>query len=89
MSAQEMNEIKQLVLRVAVEAAHKGSGWSQEGVVIREVGSRLAQKGHDPDLATQQAVLEAWHDLFSEKKLAWGFDLDNPNAPFFHVRETN
>ena len=80
-------EIKQLVLNVAVESARNGPGWSQEGVVIREVGNRLARQGRRPDIPTQQAVLDAWHDLFIEKKLAWGFDLDNPNSPFFHVRE--
>ncbi len=79
-------DIKQMVLSVALEAAKKGSGWAQEGVVIRLVRDRLAQNGR-PDIATQQAVLEAWHDLFIERKLAWGFDLDNPNSPFFHVRQ--
>jgi hypothetical protein len=23
-------------------------------------------------------ILNAWHDLFTEKKLAWGYDLDAP-----------
>jgi len=31
-------------------------------------------------------ILNAWHDLFAERKLAWGYDLDNPSSPFFHVR---
>jgi len=39
-----------------------------------------------PDFELRQAILNAWHDLFSEKKLVWGYDLDNPGSPFFHVR---
>ncbi len=81
-------EIKKLVLQTAIEFADNGQGWAQEGVVIREVGDRLTKKGIRPDITAQQAILNAWHDLFVEKKLAWGFDLDNPNSPFFHVRES-
>lgn len=80
-------EIKEMVWRVATESAENGPGWAQEGVVLRTVFDRLAGRGGRPDLKLQQTVLNAWHDLFLEKKLAWGFDLDNPNSPFFHVRE--
>ena len=38
-------------------------------------------------LPAQQAILSAWHDLFLERKLSWGYDLDNPNWPFFHLHE--
>jgi hypothetical protein len=54
---------------------------------MRETGNRLSGDGYDRlDDKTQQAILNAWHDLFLEKRLAWGFNLDNPNSPFFHVR---
>ncbi len=81
-------DIKALVLRTATESAEKGPGWAQEGVVLRAVGERLLGRsnGQDPDLQLQQRILNAWHDLFAERKLAWGYDLDNPGAPFFHVR---
>ena len=79
--------IKDLVLQVARESAEKGPGWAQEGVVLREVGDRYSNgQGQQPDLKIQQAILNAWHDLFTEKKLVWGYDLDNPSSPFFHVR---
>jgi hypothetical protein len=55
-------------------------------VVLGEIADRLAARRGQLDLATQQAILNAWHDLFVEKRLAWGYDLDNPGAPFFHVR---
>jgi hypothetical protein len=80
-------EIKDLVLQVATEKARSGPGWAQEGVVLREVGERLSRGNGQPNLQVQQDILNAWHDLFFEKKLAWGYDLDNPNSPFFHVRE--
>jgi hypothetical protein len=79
-------DIKELVWQVAADSAEKGPGWAQEGVVLRAIHERVPKNGHDLDLKTQQAILNAWHDLFTEKKLAWGYDLDNPGSPFFHVR---
>ena len=56
---------------MATEAAAKGPRWAQEGVVLREVRDRLSGGRPDrPDLQTQQTTLNAWHDLFTEKKLA-------------------
>jgi hypothetical protein len=81
--------IKAIVWQVASEFAGNGPGWAQEGVVLREVGERVfGGNGGHPDLSIQQMILNYWHDLFSEKKLAWGFDLDNPNSPFFHIRNS-
>ena len=39
------------------------------------------------DLDIQQAILTCWHDLFREGTLSWGYDLDNPDPPFFHMPE--
>jgi hypothetical protein len=76
-----------LVWKTAREFAESGPGWAQEGVVLREVGDRISgELGPQRDLKVQQMILNAWHDLFTEKKLAWGYDLDNPSSPFFHVR---
>lgn len=80
-------EIKTLVWRIATEAVGQGPGWSQEGVVLREVSEGIASRtGEYPNLKIQQMILNAWHDLFVDKKLGWGYDLDNPNSPFFHIR---
>jgi hypothetical protein len=80
-------EIKEIVWQVASESASHGPGWAQESVVLRAVADRLAGgRGGQLDLQTQQAFLDAWHDLFLEKKLVWGYDMDNPNSPFFHLR---
>ncbi len=82
----EMNEkqIKELVFEVAVETAKRGPGWSQESVVMRELASRAKSNKAIADFS--RMMLDAWHDLFSEKRLGWGSDLETPNSPFFHVR---
>jgi hypothetical protein len=79
-------DIKDIVWRVAKDSATHGPGWAQEGVVLRTIRELISRGGGGLDLQTQQAILNAWHDLFQQQKLAWGYDLDNPNSPFFHVR---
>jgi hypothetical protein len=79
-------EIKEIVWEVASQSVDRGPGWAQEGVVLRAIRDRIRSRVERLDLQTQQAILNAWHDLFMEKKLAWGYDLDNPDSPFFHVR---
>ncbi len=79
-------EIKDLVWRVANEATSKGPGWAQEGVVLRQIWEQIREQNPETDLKQQQKILEAWHDLFLEKRLGWGYNLDNPNSPFFHIR---
>src|SRR5437660_200973 len=69
-------ELKQVVFDKAVELARKGAGWAQQATVLREV-ARLVQPRLGSDLAAQQVILTAWHDLFFERKLSWGYNLDN------------
>jgi hypothetical protein len=80
------HEIKELVWQVARQAAANGPGYAQEGVVLRQIRDLLRERGTRPDLAVQQQILNAWHDLFAERRLGWGYDLDNPNSPFFRLR---
>jgi len=80
-------EIKSRVWDTAREAAEKGPGWAQESVVLRDVGKRLLDgETTESKLDLQQRILDAWYDLFAERKLGWGYDLDNPGSPFFHIR---
>ncbi|HVU86791.1 MAG TPA: hypothetical protein VHD36_05690 [Pirellulales bacterium] len=87
------NALKADLLRIARDMAQKGAGYGQESVVLREAdkewGPRLkdADRKWDKLLKRQQLILTAWNDLFRERKLSWGYDIDNPNAPFFHVTE--
>lgn len=74
--------LKEKVLEVAKDVLSKGPGYAQESVVLREAAARLSVSDR---LDEQQRLLTCWHNLFREGKLSWGYDLDNPSAPFFHV----
>lgn len=53
--------------------------------VLNEAVRRI---GAAHDLAREQALLTQIHDLFRTGMLAWGYNISNPNPPFFHVTET-
>lgn len=75
-------ELKQTILNVALDVLQKGPGYAQESVVLREAAEQLHL---EDDLREIQRLLTCWHDLFLEGQLSWGYDLDNPSAPFFHA----
>jgi hypothetical protein len=75
-----------LLLRLARECIALGPGYAQDMVVLRMAAERL---GVGADLERQQRLLTAWHDLFRSGQLAWGYDVDNPTAPFFHLPRRN
>jgi hypothetical protein len=57
-------------------------------VVLDEAARQLFNR--DPfvtpsNVNQEQVILTCWHDLFREGRLSWGYDLNNPDAPFFHV----
>ena len=80
--------LKQKVLEAAKECARRGPGYSQQRPVLDAVaGKEGANMWTRLDLAVQQAILTCWHDLFRDGVLSWGYDLDNPDAPFFHIPE--
>ena len=58
-----------------------GPGYAQEGVVLREVRNKISPH----TLADEQRILDAWQRLFIDGELSWGYDLDNPGSPFFHL----
>lgn len=74
--------ILKMVYRVACDCAKRGPGWSQQSPVLSAVAEEARAQG---DVAKQQLILTCWHDLFSLGLLAWGYNIDNPDAPFFHV----
>jgi hypothetical protein len=82
-NAMDQEQLKRTILEVARECLEKGPGWAQEGVVLREVAERLGGSARNEQ--DQQKILTCWHDLFLKGELSWGFNLDNPNAPWFHV----
>jgi hypothetical protein len=76
--------LKQTVLEVAKRCAQRGPGYSQQRPVFDEVAREIGKNGR-PDLGLQQEILTCWHDLFRDGDLSWGYDIDNPDAPFFHI----
>jgi hypothetical protein len=82
MNATERKQIEETLLEKARELYEQGPGWAQESVVLREVATQLRMAG---DLNRQQALLDIWHRLFHQGQLCWGYDLDNPSHPFFHL----
>ncbi|MEX1039404.1 MAG: hypothetical protein WDZ51_02155 [Pirellulaceae bacterium] len=79
-----LEEYEKKLFDLASECLTQGPGYAQETVVLREAMDRF---GVDRDLKEQQKLLTAWHDLFHKGTLSWGYDIDNPSAPFFHVAE--
>jgi hypothetical protein len=78
------SDLEKELIDIAREYIEQGPGYSQETVVLREAAQRL---GVGDDIKQQQQLLTAWNDLFREGVLAWGYDVDNPSAPFFHLAE--
>jgi hypothetical protein len=76
------SELKEVVYSTAVDIASQGAGWAQERPLLNAVREKVP---NGSDLKVEQSILTCWHDLFREGKLSWGYNLDNPNAPFFHV----
>ncbi len=74
-------QIKDWLYECAREQAARGPGYAQQGVLLRAARARLAVA----TTADEQQVLDCWHELFREGRLGWGYNLDNPDAPFFHV----
>jgi hypothetical protein len=80
----DVSNLKSALLAIAKECIDQGPGFAQEPVVLRDAAQRLI---NNSDLKEQQRLLTAWHDLFRDGALAWGYDIDNPSSPFFHVAD--
>jgi len=68
--------------------AQEPTGYSgptlQQTSVLNAVARTL---GANQNLDLEQAILTQWDELFRTGLLAWGLNLSNPNAPFFHLTE--
>ena len=82
----EYSDLMKAVLETAKRCAKRGAGYAQQSVVLNELAERFSRSSFTPlDVTLQQTILTCWHDLFREGILSWGYDLDNPDAPFFHL----
>jgi hypothetical protein len=79
------NDIRGTMLTVIQEQTHRTpNGDMQSGSVLHEVARRL-KFAHDN--AKEQAILTQFHELFRTGYIAWGYNIGNPNPPFFHLTE--
>jgi len=74
-------DIKNQLFEIAVRLVQTGPGFAQEGVALREARDLFMAR----ELTQEQEILDCWHELFNEGKVVWGYNLDNPGAPFFRV----
>lgn len=77
----KQREVREVLLRIANDMLAKGPGFAQERTVLTAARRELGPV----NVEQEQVVLDVWHSLFDERELAWGFDLDNPREPFFHL----
>lgn len=75
-------ELPMLILAVARDLAARGPGYAQQSAVLSSVKEKVPNSS---EIRVQQEILTSWHNLFLEGKLSWGYNLDNPDAPFYHV----
>jgi hypothetical protein len=79
----EQKPIRQVMLEVVAALSKNGHNLQTKSTltaVAQQVGGTL-------DAATQQAILEAWYDLFSSGHLCWGLNLSNAEPPFCHLTD--
>lgn len=81
-SVPALARLEETLLKIARECIDEGPGFAQESVVLRRAAEGL-KVGNS--LREQQRLLTAWQNLFRNGQLSWGYDVDNPSAPFFHV----
>lgn len=78
----DANELPNKILAVAKELANLGPGYAQQSAVLTKVKEQVPNSS---DINVQQEILTAWHRLFREGLLSWGYNLDNPDAPYYHI----
>lgn len=79
-------EVRDCLLQVIADKAPRrpGDGNLQSRGILKEARVRL---GGGQDHALEEAILTVFHDLLRSGYLAWGFNLANPDPPFFHITE--
>ena len=75
-------QMKIELLEIAKALIDKGPGFAQEPVVLDEAVKKMGIKG---DQREERRLLTVWHDLFIDKDLSWGHNIDNPKRPFYHI----
>jgi hypothetical protein len=77
----EANRLRNDLLQVIRDSAEGPAHSLQTNSVLGKFHSQFQ------NVEREQALLTLWQDLFRTGYLAWGYNLDNPNPPFFHLTE--
>lgn len=85
-SASSATEIREVILAAAAKLrpASPSDGSLQLNTLFIEVKRQL---GDHIGIQIEQEVLTQWHELLRTGYFAWGLNLGNPSAPFFHFTE--
>lgn len=78
------NDMRTKLLEVVQEYNKKGSGYFQQGAILRETAKRLDIRNN---IDLEQILLTQWSELFRIGYLAWGYDIANSSPPFCHITE--
>ena len=76
-------DVRTVLLEVIEEQTRGATPSLQSGSTLMAAVERLGCRRSAVE--EQQLVLTEWAELFRTGFLAWGFNVDNANAPFFHV----
>jgi hypothetical protein len=82
-SAVTSPRMRQVLLEVIRTYEGRGPGMFQSKAVLNEAMRRLYIQGDE----AEQALLDAFADLFIQGVVAWGFNVTNPDPPFMHTTE--
>ena len=74
--------IRQTLLTVIQRYAGSSGGLNSR-TILGEAATNL----HFDNQDAQQSLLTVYNDLFRTGHLAWGLDINNPDAPWFHITE--
>jgi hypothetical protein len=81
-------DIREVILTAIADQQRKaqsGGATLQQGTVLQAVQQSMKLQYGNVEL--EQLVLTEWYELFRTGFLAWGYNLTNDKAPFFHVTE--
>ena len=78
--------VREVLLSLVYEmSATRKGGNLQQSTLLDAAAKKLVPYHGNPDL--EEAILTQWQELFRTGLLAWGYNLSNPNPPFFHLTD--
>ena len=86
MAAPPTPGIRETLLKLVHEMETMRQGGNlQQNTLLDRASEVFGTRQGNQDL--EQAILTQWQELFRTGLLSWGYNLGNPNPPFFHLTE--